>query len=89
MDGRSTTRHGTGALREAATPAADQPRLGRLVESLRTLFHDVSGHPVADITSYGSFLELGFDSLTLSHASQAIEKKFGVRVALRPLLEEL
>jgi len=35
-----------------------------------------------------TFLELGFDSLFLTQASQAVQKRFGAAVSFRQLLEE-
>jgi amino acid adenylation domain-containing protein len=87
----------TGALVEGSDHADETapaittalPRKDRLVEALRTLFHEVSGLATADITPSVNFLELGFDSLSLSQVSQMLEKKYGVRIAFRQMLEEL
>lgn len=90
--------------RSVATPAADPTRtptpvtdatsaspVGRdlIAASLKALFSQLSGLSAASIDSRTSFTELGFESLFLTQASQAIEKKFGVKVPFGQLLEKL
>jgi acyl transferase domain-containing protein len=69
-------------LAESATPA-DQ-----IVVTLRAMFSELSGLEAATIESDVRFTELGFDSLFLTQASLAIEKRFGVQVAFRQLLTD-
>lgn len=57
--------------------------------TLKSLFSDLSGIETADIDESATFLELGFDSLFLTQASQAIQTKFGVKVAFRQMLDDL
>ena len=70
------------------------PKLGtggrseRLLETLRELLHEQSGVPLDSIAPDVTFLDLGFDSLFLTQASQAIGRKFGVKVTFRTLLED-
>ncbi|HZI33163.1 MAG TPA: condensation domain-containing protein, partial [Candidatus Binatia bacterium] len=60
-----------------------------ITETLRKLLSDLSGLNLATMTGTTSFAEMGLESLFLTQFSVAIEKKFGVRVAFRLLLEEL
>ncbi|MEY3898444.1 MAG: hypothetical protein RLZZ214_3966, partial [Verrucomicrobiota bacterium] len=62
-------------------------RLPDLVSKLRALVLDLSGIVVDDDTA--SFTELGFDSLFLTQASQAIQSRFGVKVTFRQMLGDL
>jgi acyl carrier protein len=63
--------------------ATDQRTVG---EEVRVLFGKLSGLDLARADGGASFLELGFDSLMLTHASGAIEKQFGVRIGFGQLL---
>ncbi|HEY2329664.1 MAG TPA: amino acid adenylation domain-containing protein [Verrucomicrobiae bacterium] len=69
-------------------PAAAATGKEKTVESLRSLLSDLSGLNLAAMKSGTTFAEMGFESLFLTQFSVAIEKKFGVRVAFRQLLEE-
>ena len=62
-------------------------RLPDLVAKLRTLVLDLSGIVVDDDSA--SFTELGFDSLFLTQASQAVQSRFGVKVTFRQMLGDL
>ncbi|QQS42022.1 MAG: amino acid adenylation domain-containing protein [Acidobacteriota bacterium] len=64
-------------------------RRGVVAEALKGLFHEMSGIDTADLDESATFLELGFDSLFLTQASQAIKAKFGASVAFRQMLDEL
>lgn len=66
-------------------PTAD--RLPEILTRLRLLIVDLSGVRVSDDTA--SFTELGFDSLFLTQASQAIRSRFGVKISFRQMLGEL
>ncbi|MGC4014553.1 MAG: acyl carrier protein [Luteolibacter sp.] len=48
---------------------------------------ELSGIPVED--DKATFTELGFDSLFLTQASQAIHHKFSVKITFRQMLGEL
>jgi amino acid adenylation domain-containing protein len=73
------------------TPSLPSPmstdRLPDLLTKLRALVLDLSGIVVDDDTA--SFTELGFDSLFLTQASQAIQSRFGVKVTFRQMLGDL
>jgi acyl carrier protein len=55
---------------------------------LRGIFAELSGLDPATIEGDIRYTELGFDSLFLTQASLAIEKRFGVQVAFRQLLTD-
>src|SRR5437016_13677167 len=65
-----------------------EPR-DRALSALLSLFEEVSGMDIAGFALDTSFTELGLDSLILTQISQALAKKFGVKVAIRQLMEEL
>lgn len=71
----------------SAATSAPAPRVQRLAMDLRTLVKELSGMEVS--SDHASFMEMGFDSLFLSQASQAIQGKFGVRITFRQLLGDL
>jgi amino acid adenylation domain-containing protein len=58
------------------------------LSKLKAVFAELSGVDLSDVKSSATFLELGFDSLFLTQASQAVQKRFGVNVTFRQLLEE-
>jgi amino acid adenylation domain-containing protein len=64
-------------------------RKDRLVNELRDLFQRYSGadHSKTDLNE--SFMDLGFDSLFLTQASQGITKRFGLKVTFRQMLGDL
>jgi hypothetical protein len=53
------------------------------------LLENLSGIDVAKAPSGTSFLELGFDSLFLTQASQAIKTRFNVAVSFRQMMGDL
>ncbi len=59
----------------------------RIGQELRTIFLNLSGMAVEDDDK--SFMDLGFDSLFLSQASQAIDSRFKVKITFRQLLGDL
>ncbi|MGA7829950.1 MAG: amino acid adenylation domain-containing protein [Terracidiphilus sp.] len=60
----------------------------RLQPIVASLFEDLSGI-VTEADNYEtSFLELGFDSLFLTQVTQAVQKRFGVKVTFRQIVEE-
>ena len=52
------------------------------------LFENLSGIATGSESIDTSFLELGFDSLFLTQATQAVQRHFGVKVTFRQMLEE-
>ena len=66
------------------TPADRRPELAA---RLRAMILELSGMSVDDDSA--SFTELGFDSLFLTQASQAIQSRFSVKVTFRQMLDDL
>jgi amino acid adenylation domain-containing protein len=67
-------------------PSVQTHAAGTLPDVQR-LFAELSGCDAAAIEPVASFFELGFDSLFLTQAVQAVQTKFGVRISFRQLLE--
>jgi amino acid adenylation domain-containing protein len=64
-------------------------RRDTLIATLRTMFQEMSGMNLEGADPALTFLEMGFDSLFLTQASQALKKKYGVKVTFRQMLEEV
>jgi natural product biosynthesis luciferase-like monooxygenase protein/amino acid adenylation domain-containing protein len=60
-----------------------------MLQELRTLFGELAGQDLSAAPADASFFDLGFDSLFLTQASQALRKRFGVKITFRQLLEDL
>ena len=77
----------------AQPPQEEQPllppmeRLPDLLQQLRTMVLDLSGIRITDDAA--TFTELGFDSLFLTQASQAVQSRFGVKITFRQMLGDL
>jgi amino acid adenylation domain-containing protein len=71
-------------VRADTTPGQEDETLGKL----KAIFQELSGLDLSRADAAATFLELGFDSLFLTQASQAIQKRFGASVTFRQLLEE-
>ncbi|BDC50579.1 hypothetical protein F183_A28950 [Bryobacterales bacterium F-183] len=74
------------AVHQASTESATG---SRFIAELTSCLADLSGLKPAEIAADAEFLELGFDSLFLTQASQAIAERFHVPVTFRQLMEEL
>lgn len=70
---------------QPTTPKAN--RKEQIAKELRAIFLDLSGMSIEDDSA--CFIDLGFDSLFLTQASQAIDAKFKVKITFRQLLGEL
>lgn len=66
---------------------ATASRTGLLISLIGEVVYDLSGMPIDKYAPSTSFLEMGFDSLFLTQASQSLQKKFGVKVTFRHLLD--
>ena len=64
-------------------------RKTELIRKLRDLFADLSGTDMSSVSETARFVELGYDSLTLTQAAQQLKRSFGVAVKFRQLMEEL
>ena len=63
-------------------------RSAALLSRLQTVFADLSGVDPAILTPDASFLEIGFDSLFLTQAANALQKQFATKITLRTLLDD-
>jgi len=68
---------------------ASAPRRAPVRTRLLALAGELTGLDAADVDTRATFLELGVDSLLLIQFSQEIEKRFGVKLSLAQLLEEV
>ena len=73
----------------ASAPPADVSRRERLLAAARSLLQDLSGYDLSLVDPSADLLELGLDSLLLTQASQLFQRKFGVAITFRQLMEEL
>jgi amino acid adenylation domain-containing protein len=64
-------------------------RKDRLIGASRGLLAELSGYDLSDVEPTADLMELGLDSLLLTQASQLLQRKFGVSVTFRQLMEEL
>jgi amino acid adenylation domain-containing protein len=64
-------------------------RADRVQAALVEMFAELSGVDLSATDSATSFLELGFDSLFLTQAAQALQEKFGVKITFRQLLSDV
>ena len=64
-------------------------RSERLCAEIAEVFEEMSGIAATPEEYTLSFLELGFDSLFLTQATRAIEKKFRVKVTFRQMMEQI
>jgi amino acid adenylation domain-containing protein len=71
------------------TPTGNASRATHLRGLIAEIFEELSGLTIAEADHEASFLELGFDSLFLTQASQALQSKFGVKITFRQLLGDV
>ncbi|VTZ49147.1 Amino acid adenylation domain protein [Methylocella tundrae] len=69
----------------AASAATSASLHQRVVE----LFEALSGEAIADLAPETTFLEMGFDSLFLSQATQQLQREFKAKLTFRQLLGDL
>ncbi len=74
---------------EAIAQPETPNRLAAIRADLAALLENLSGIDVAGAPPGTSFLELGFDSLFLTQASQAIKTRFNAAVSFRQMMGEL
>ena len=63
-------------------------RRHRLQPVVASLFEELSGIATGPENFDTSFMELGFDSLFLTQATQAVQRRFGVKVTFRQIVEQ-
>jgi len=74
----------------AASPAvAQESRKDRLASRLLDLLVPVCGRERSQLSSSSTFLEQGFDSLSLTQVSFAIRKEFGAKISFSQLMNQL
>lgn len=81
QDGITSTR--------AATAPSTTARTLRLAAELRGLFENLSGEHIGPEQDDASFVDLGLDSLALTQAALELERRYGVKLKFRRLLEDL
>jgi len=62
-------------------------RKARLAEDLRRIFEDVSGLEIPENETAASFLEIGFDSLSLTQVALQLQRSFSIQITFRQLME--
>lgn len=68
------------------TTPAPIDRRPALQQRLRSLFEDISGEELADADGAASFVELGFDSLTLTQIALKLKNEFALPITFRQLM---
>ncbi len=86
--------NGEGSMGDVPTPvsssgvgAASQP--SHLTVEVRKLVETITGERIDPEHDDASFLELGLDSLALTQATLEIERRYGIKLKFRRLLEDL
>ncbi len=64
-------------------------RKERVLAAVRSLLSELSGYDLAEVDPAADLMELGFDSLLLTQASQLLQRQFGVSITFRQLMEDL
>ena len=77
------------AVSEPAVALPAPSRKEHLTGIVRSLVQDLSGTSLENVEDGISFLELGLDSLLLTQAATLIQRKFGVAISFRQLMESL
>jgi len=72
-----------------AAAVASAARAPRLAAELRELFENLSGESITPAQADESFLNLGLDSLALTQAALEVERRYGVKLKFRRLMEDL
>jgi thioesterase domain-containing protein/acyl carrier protein len=79
----------TPPAREEAPPATEAGEGDEVLREVVGILADLSGIEPSALDPKKTFLELGFDSLFLTQASRAIQKKYLVKITLRQLLDTM
>jgi acyl carrier protein len=69
-----------------AVPSGD--RFAAVSALVRSVFVELSGVDLSTPTSDSTFLQMGFDSLFLTQAAGALQKRFATKITLRTLVED-
>jgi amino acid adenylation domain-containing protein len=65
-----------------------QTRKDILIDKLRAIFEDASGIEIDNSGTDMSFIEIGFDSLSLTQIATNLKKQFNIPITFRKLFEE-
>lgn len=76
-------------MQTSVTESASASHIIQLIGDLARIFEDLSGINVAEFGGRVTFVEMGFDSLFLTQVTQAVQKKFAVKITFRQLLSDL
>ena len=68
---------------------APSSRLPLIESEVRSVIKNLSGRELSAADAQATFFDLGFDSLLLTQASQALRQKFSVKITFRQLMESL
>jgi len=68
---------------------SNEPRKDRILQTLVPLLQDLAGVELDFIKPDLTFVEMGFDSLFLTQVSQAFSKKFGIKISMGQMWEDL
>jgi amino acid adenylation domain-containing protein len=63
-------------------------RRSNIHAELTAIFEELSGMDLSSFGASTTFLDMGFDSLFLTQVTQAVQSKFGVKLAFRQLLDK-
>jgi amino acid adenylation domain-containing protein len=80
---------GASVLQPSVENRLEVARKERFLEAARAMLQDLSGYDLAGVQESTDLLELGLDSLLLTQAAQLFQRKFGVSITFRQLMEEL
>ncbi|MFZ2237391.1 MAG: amino acid adenylation domain-containing protein [Dokdonella sp.] len=72
-----------------ANPIHAPPRRARLAAELTELFENLSGETIGVEGRATVFLEIGLDSLALTQAALELERRYGLKLKFRRLMEDL
>ncbi len=88
--GKQIVAESAGANLVVARPGngATRTRKEQIALEVRALLSDLSGLDLAKMEGSTTFTEMGFESLFLTQATLAIERKMGVNIPFRELFEE-
>lgn len=89
--GRSSSPAADSVPATVSTPAPPRTTTRRehLGALIRTSLSKLSGAELSDTLDSASFIELGLDSLLLTQAATHLQRRFGVPISFRQLLEDL
>jgi amino acid adenylation domain-containing protein len=85
----STSEKAVAVAPVSSSAPASAPTAAGTLGVLRDLFRTLSGVDLRQAGADVTFYEMGFDSLFLTQASQAVTRRFGVDVTFRQLREDL